>query len=134
MGTKNGAHSVAKLLNHPASDFLLQRGDDVGDGAWAEVALAAMAHADGTGLGFLGTDDEHVGNFLHLRVADLCGQFFVAVVEVNANAVVLQRFVNMLRVVRHFFADRADFHLRRRKPQRKRAGVVLDQNSEKPLD
>ena len=112
----------------------MKRRDDIGEGAWAEVALAAMADADGAGLGFLGADDEHVGNFLHLRVAYFRGQLFVAVVEMHANAVVLQRFVNVLRVFRYFFADRADFHLRRSEPQRECPGVVLDEDAKEALD
>jgi hypothetical protein len=46
-----------RLLDGPLLNFLLQGGDEVGDGPRAEVALAAVADADGTGSGFLGTDD-----------------------------------------------------------------------------
>src|SRR5208283_1071615 len=78
----------------------------------------------GAGYGFLGTDDQHVGDFLHLRIADLRGQLFVAVIEMHADAVIFQRFVDVFRVVLHFFADRADFHLNGGKPQRKGPGVM----------
>src|SRR5580700_1596073 len=52
----------------------------------------------------------------------------------HANAVVLQSLVDALRIVRHFFADRADLDLRGREPQRKCACIVLDQNAEESLD
>src|SRR5580704_14678176 len=123
-----------RLVDGARGNFFLQRGDDIGERAWAEVALAAMADADGAGLGFLGADHEHVGNFLHLGVANFRWQLFVAVVEMHANAVVFQGFLNVFRVLRHLFADRADFHLDWRKPEWKCAGVMFDEDSEETLD
>src|SRR5712692_4040235 len=93
-----------------------------------------MADGDGAGFGFLGADYEHVRNFLELRVADFCGQLFVAVVEVHTEIVALQSFGDVLGVVGDFFADRANFHLYRSEPQREGAGVVLNQNAEETLD
>src|SRR5713226_7947879 len=92
-----------------------------------------MPHGDRAGFGFLAADHEHVGNLLQLRVPDFCRQLLIAVVEVHAQAMALQRFGDVLRVIHHFFADRADFHLYRREPQRKRARVVLDQHAEEAL-
>jgi hypothetical protein len=122
------------LQNRAIRDFLLQRGDDLGDGARALIALGAVADADGAGFGFLRADYEHVGNLLHLGVADFRGQLFVAVVEVHADAVALQSFVNVLGILRHFFADWANFYLNRGEPQRECAGVVLDEDAEETLD
>src|ERR1700726_1361046 len=114
--------------------FLLQRGDDVREGFGAEVAVAAVAYGDGAGFGFFCANDEHVRDFLHLRVADLGRQFFVAVVEMDANAVSLERFSDVLRVVGNFFADRPDFDLHGSEPKREGSGVVLDEDAEKALD
>src|SRR5262249_21517076 len=70
--------------------------DQFGEGFRAEVAFAAVAEADGAGFRFFGADDEHVGNFLELGVADFGGQLFVAVIEMDTDAVVLQGFEYVL--------------------------------------
>src|SRR6266852_4524751 len=69
--------------------FALEGFDEFGEGLGAQVALAAVADGDGASFGFLGADDQHVGNFLELRVADFGGQLFVAVVEMHAEIVAL---------------------------------------------
>src|SRR6266851_3985405 len=114
--------------------FALEGFDDFGEGFGAEVALAAMANGDGAGFGFLCANHQHVGNFLELRVADFRRQLFVAVVEMDAQLVALQSFGDVLGVVGDFFADRADLHLHGREPERKCAGVMLDQDAEEALD
>jgi len=43
--------------------FLPQGFDQFGQGLRTQVAFAAMADADGSGFGFFGADDEHVGEF-----------------------------------------------------------------------
>ena len=115
-------------------DFLLERIDDFGEGLGAEVAFAAMADGDGAGFGFFCADDEHVGNFLELGVADFCGELFVAVVEMNADVVALESFGDVLGVVGDFFADGADLDLDGREPEREGAGVMLDQDAEETFD
>ena len=50
----------------------------------AEIAFALVAHRNRARFGFLAADDQHVGNLLHLRVANFRLQFFVAVVEMRA--------------------------------------------------
>src|SRR6266571_1261423 len=114
-------------------DFALERFDDFGEGLGAEVALAAMADGDGASFVFFGTDDEHVGNFLELRIADFRRQLFVTIVKMDAQIVALQSFGDVLGVVGDFFADRADLHLHGREPERKCAGVMLDQDAEEAL-
>jgi len=52
---------------------LPKRFNDFGEGLGAKVAFGAMADGDGAGFGFFCADDEHVGNFLHLGVADFGG-------------------------------------------------------------
>src|SRR6266404_1838827 len=91
--------------------LLPKRFDEFGEGLGAEVAFAAVADGDGAGFGFLGADDQHVGNFLHLRVANLGGKFFVTVVEMDADIVTLESFGDVPRVVGYLFADRANFNL-----------------------
>src|SRR5208283_3257595 len=122
-----------RLQDSSFFDFLLQGGDEVGDGARAEVAFAAVADADSAGFGFLWADDQHVGNFLHLRITDLRGQLFVAVIEMHADTVVFQRFADVFRVVLHLFADWANFHLHGGEPQREGPGVVFDEDAEETL-
>src|SRR6266478_7276977 len=89
--------------------LLPKRFDEFSEGLGAEVAFAAMADGDGAGFGFLGADHEHVGNLLHLRVADFGWELFVAVVEMDTDAVALESVGYVLRVVGGLFADRADF-------------------------
>src|SRR5882724_11103092 len=48
----------------------------------------------------------------------------------HAEAVVLQGFGNVLGVIGGLFADRADLHLYGSEPERKRSGIVLDENAE----
>ena len=43
-----------------------------------------MTNGDGAGFRFFRANDQHVGNFLELRVANFCGEFFVAIVEMDA--------------------------------------------------
>ena len=93
-----------------------------------------MAHGDGAGFGFFGADDEHVGNFLELGVANFRGEFFVTVVEMDAGVVALQSVRDVLGVVDHFFADRTDFDLHRSEPERERARIMFDQDAEEALD
>src|SRR5258707_12134388 len=72
--------------------LLPKRFDEFGEGLGAEAAFAAMADGDGAGFRFLGAGDGHVGNLLHLRVADLCAELLGAGVEVDAKIVALERF------------------------------------------
>ena len=112
----------------------MQRGDDIGEGLGAEVAFAAMADGDGACFGFFGADNEHVGDFLELGVADFRGELFVAIVEMDAKVVALEIFGDALGVVGDFLADGADLDLNGREPERKRSRVVLDQNAEEAFD
>src|SRR5215469_10171566 len=52
----------------------------------------------------------------------------------RTQVMVLERFRDMLCVVSNFFADRANFHLHRSEPKRKRPRIVFDQNAEEALD
>ncbi len=45
-----------------------------------------VAHRDAVRFGFFAADHGHVGNFLHLGVANLGLELFIAVVEMRAEA------------------------------------------------
>ena len=122
-----------KSVDGAGRDFVFKGGYEIRDGARAEIAFAAMADADRTGFGFLGTDDEHVGNFLKLRIADFRRQFFVAFVQMDAERRDFSKFRRGGLQNRYLFADR-QIPPGRGKPQRKRPGIVLDQNAEEAFD
>ena len=67
-------------------DQALEFGLEVGQGTRAQVAFRARADADGSRLLFLLAADQHEGNLLQLGVADFGLEFFVAVVELDAEA------------------------------------------------
>src|SRR5258706_3893034 len=96
---KDRRPSAIRLACGAGVGFLLQRGYYFGERLGAEVTFAAVAYGDGAGFGLFWADDEHVRDFLHLRVADLGGEVFVAIVEMDANVVVLYRFRDVLGVV-----------------------------------
>ncbi len=124
----------AALEDLAGIDFGAEVGDELVEGARAQVALRAVAHGDGAGFGFLAADDQHVGNLFELGVADFRLQLFVAVVQMGAEARVLQFLRNLLRVVDEFSAHGQHRRLHRSEPGGKRSGVVLDQHAEESLD
>lgn len=67
--------------------FATEAIDDGLEGNGALVAFSADAEGDGTRLGLTVADDEHVGDFSELGVADLGVHSFVAVVDFDAEAV-----------------------------------------------
>src|SRR5271156_1818154 len=60
------------LMNRLRIDFGVEVGDELIQGAGAQVAFGAMAHGDGAGFGFFAADDQHGGDFFQLGVADFC--------------------------------------------------------------
>src|SRR5260370_29293526 len=125
---------IEKRLGGAGVSFFAEGGDGFGERLGTEVAFGAVADGDGAGFGFFGADHEHVGDFLHLGVADFGRQLFAAIVEMDADVVALERFSDVLGVVGNFFADRADFDLYGSEPEREGSGVVLDENTEEALD
>src|SRR5579863_3328133 len=124
----------ARLDNCAGGNFLLQVGDELLERSRAKITLRAVPYRDGACFRFLAADDEHIGNFLELRVADFCLQLFVAVVEMRAEARVFQLLGHLPRILDGFFAQRQDARLHRSEPRWKRARVLLDQHAEKSLD
>src|SRR5258708_18720910 len=72
--------------------FLLQRGDDFGEGLGAEVAFDAVADGDGAGFGFFCADYEHVRDFLHLVVGVFGGELLIVVGDGGPDVVVVYGF------------------------------------------
>src|ERR1700722_15218526 len=125
---------ATKKSNRAGIYLLAQVGDEFGKRPGAEVSLALVAHRDGAGFGFLASDDQHVGDLLHLRVANFRLQFFVAVIEMYAEAGRSQFGGNIICIYGEFFAEWQNFRLHRRKPHGKRPRVMLDQDAEETLD
>src|ERR1700722_1413286 len=108
-----GRHYICRnksysLLEGARRDFLFKIGDELLDGARAKVALRAVAHADRAGFRFSSAYDEHVGDFFDLGVADFGLQLFVTVVEMDADACILQLLRDFLRVLLEFSAEGQD--------------------------
>ena len=70
-------------------DLLEKRGELV-HAHRAEVAVRAVARGNGAVLHVAVADDHHVGDLLHLRVADLAADLLVAVVDLDAEAPVFE--------------------------------------------
>src|SRR5712692_11234802 len=115
-------------------DFLAQGDEKVLEGLGAEVALAAVAHRDRASIGFLAADHEHVGHLLELCVADFSLQFFVAVVQVRAEASGGKRCSDFAGVVEELFADGQHLRLHRCEPCGERTSVVLEEDAKEALD
>src|SRR5216683_5818778 len=120
--------------NRASIDLFAQVGQKFREGTRAKIALALVAHRDGTSFSFLAADDQHVGNLLELSVANFRLQLFVAIIEMRAEAGVLQSSGNFFRVFREFFAERQHFRLHGRQPHGKRSSIMFDQDAEESLD
>src|SRR5277367_1628049 len=94
------------LQNGASINLGLEVRDELLHGTRAEIALGAMPHADRARLGFSSSEDEHVGDFLQLGVANFRLQLLVAVVEMDAEAGVLQLLGDFIRVLRGLLAER----------------------------
>src|SRR5262249_39918623 len=133
--TAHGKRLIADVSSNCSfGDFLLQRLHQFRQRTRTQIALRPMPQTHRSRFRFLRPNHQHVRNLLQLRVANLRRQFFVPVIEVHTQPVILQRLENMFRVIRNFLAHRTNLHLHWCEPQRKRARIVLDQNSKKTLD
>ena len=98
------------------------------------LLFAASADVDLAGLGFFVADHQQEWHLLHGMLADLGVHLFVAGIDVHANADFFQLRGDFVGVIRVALADRNHHRLHRRQPDRKRAGIVLDQHAEEALD
>src|SRR5271156_203279 len=126
--------SDAGLEDLAGIDFGAEVGDELVERARAQVAFRAVANGDGAGFGFLAADDQHVGNFFELGVANFGLQLFVAVVQMRTEARSFQFLRHLLRVVDEFSAYGQHGSLHWSQPDRKSPRVVLNQDSEESLD
>ena len=78
--------------------------------------------------------DDDVRDLLELGVADPLAERLVALVDVDADARVVERAASSARRLAVRLADRQHAHLHGRQPERERAGVVLDQDPDEPLE
>ena len=92
-----------------------------------------MADRDLARLGFALAHDQHVGNLLQLRLADLESDLLATLVDLGAQAGGSQRRGDFAGVRVLIVGDRQDGGLHRCQPQRERPGVVLDQDAEEAL-
>ena len=67
-------------------------------------------------LRLLVADDEHIRNFLQLRLTDLVADFFAALVDFNSHPRVKELLVYLPRLFVVALGDWQDAHLLRRKP------------------
>ncbi len=84
-------------------------------------------------VGLLVAHDEDERDLLQRELADLGVHLFVAGVEFHAQAGGFEFFLYLLGVVEVLLRDGHEADLHRREPQRKRAGVVLDEHAEEPF-
>src|SRR5690606_1132688 len=111
-----------------------QRGDGRVERDDALLLAAETADRDLALLGLTLADDEQYRDLAQRVLADLVVDLLVAQVAVDAQAGGAKLRDDVERVgvgVRH---DRAHHHLQRRKPQRKMAGEVLDQDAGEALE
>ena len=100
------------------------------------VALRAVAVAEGdrAGLGVGGTGEQHERDLLLAGGADLLLHAVVGVVDLDPDARGAQLLRDVHQVGHLLVGDRDADHLHRCEPGRERAGVVLGEDAEEPLD
>ncbi len=99
------------LANCFGVDFLAELGDGRIERQGPEIAFETVADRDRASFAFLFADDEHVGNELHLGVADFRVDLGAAVVARHAQAGVEQAIFHFVAVSFRFLADREHPHL-----------------------
>ena len=100
----------------------------------AEVFPAALAERDGMAIDFLIAEDEHIRNFLALRVADLRVHAVRTSVDMHPQPGIAQLGGDFISGLDMAIGDRDDFGLDRGEPGGERAGVVLDQDAEEAFE
>ena len=88
----------------------------------------AVTDGDVAGLGFLGTQNQHIGHAVHLLCgADLVADLLVVVVQSHADTGLHQLLGDGLSVVQRLFGDGQDLDLHRSQPSGELALGLLDQ-------
>src|SRR5512137_78810 len=91
-----------------------------------EVLAVSLPRGNRPGSNLLVPDDEHVGDLLELRLADLVTQFLVLEILLHAQADIEKLPVDLLAVGDLAVRDGDEDRLDRGEPHRKGPGVVLD--------
>src|SRR5271166_3340902 len=115
-------------------DLVLDRGQKLIDALSSLIGVLTVPDRHGAIFGFAVAQHEHVGNLLQLCVADFEIDLLAAVVELGANAGVLESIEDFRGVFDVAVGDWQNDGLHRSEPNRERARVALDQDSEKSLD
>ena len=100
----------------------------------ALVAARARPHRHGAFRALAVADDQHVGHLLQLGLPDLISNLFLALVELDPQPGRRQLVPHRRGVGQVPVGNRQHDRLDRRQPERKRPGVVLDQDRDEPLE
>ncbi|AIY17733.2 Serine phosphatase RsbU, regulator of sigma subunit [Pimelobacter simplex] len=130
-GAAQGGHALDLLVARHGRDDALDR---LGDRDAVVLAPVAVAEADRALLDVLTAGDEHEGDLLQLRVADLLLEPVVGLVDLDPDAPLLELVGDLVQVVGEGVRDRDPDHLHRREPRREGTRVVLDEDAEEALD
>ena len=104
------------------------------DRARALVAAGARPHRHRAFRALPIADDQHVGHLLQLGLPDLISNLFLPLVEVGPQPGPPELVADRGGVGQVAVGNRQHHRLNRRQPQRKRPGVVLDQDGDEPLE
>src|SRR5881628_1864854 len=97
------------------------------------VPTAPLAQAHRPGRCFLLSHDEHVRDLLELRIADLGTELFVAFVDFDPESGRAHLTRDVVRVIHELLRERQNAGLDRGEPYRERAGEMLDDDADEPL-
>ena len=99
------------------------------------VFLPVDAVGEGGILHFLVAEDDGVGDFLDLGVANLVAKLFVGIVDFDADVQIPQFLFDLLSVFQVAGEiHRQQFDLNRGEPSRESSAVVLNQNADETLN
>src|SRR4030042_3717334 len=95
-----------------------------------QILPASQPRGDALHLPLPVADNQHVRDFLELRLSDFQTQLFIAEVPLRSDSSVFEYAQNLLSMGNIPVCDREDAGLERSQPYRKRPGVMLDEHPE----
>src|SRR4051812_32238569 len=96
--------------------------------AGSEITTSTAAHGHGSIGRFLVANDKHVGHLVKLCLPDLISNLLLALIDLHSEPGRHKALTHLVAVSYMPVCDRQHNRLHGRQPQRKCAGVVLDQN------
>src|SRR5688572_2542615 len=99
-----------------------------------KIAARTASHGHCAFGGFAIAYDEHVGNLLKLRLTDLISNLLLALVDLHPESRSEEPRSGAVGVRYMPVGDRQHNRLHRREPQRKRTGIVLNEDRDEPLE